>query len=107
MIKLAFVIIFLARVCATDSAIDSIENIEKSLKELEIFCHGKKRVDFCSMEHLELAYSYLIKQKERILMSTQKELDEKRRAKKIRHQNRKDGLKMMWLLREYFLDRHI
>ena len=107
MIKLAIVIIFLAHACAKHSPIDSIESINQSLKELERFCKDKKRVDFCSNEHLDLVASYLIKQKERLLISMQKELEEKRRAEKIRQQNRKDGLKMKWILREYFLDRHV
>jgi hypothetical protein len=104
--NLTLILIFFALVDSKEYPINSVTDYNKSLKDLKNFCTGKKVMDFCSKEHLQLAEYYLLKQSEQIRMKMIEDQRDAVKAKRLREQNRLNGKRWLWILREHFLDRH-
>ena len=105
--NLTLILTLLAVVNSKENQINSAADYTKSLNDLKNFCTGKKVMDFCSKEHLQLAEYYLLKQIEQIKVKMLEVQRDAVRAKRLREQNRINGERWLWILRSHFLDRHI
>ncbi len=56
---------------------------------------------------MDIAVAFLKKQREIIRKNMEKAEREERKAERMRRKNRINSEKMIWSLREHFLDRHI
>jgi hypothetical protein len=105
-LSITFVLTFLAIVNAKQNLVNSIVNVHKTYSDLQSFCVGKSR-DFCSDEHMALSIKFLQNQLDQIKKNIGKLEQEARKAESKRRRNRLMGDKMVQMLREHFLDRHI
>jgi hypothetical protein len=56
---------------------------------------------------MDIAVAFLMKQREVIRKNMEKTEREERKSQRMRKKNRMNGEKMIWAMREHFLDRHI
>ena len=101
------VLMLLKSAWTKEKLVNSVASIDKSLQYLKIFCSNKDSIDFCSPDHLDIAVPFLKKQREIIRENMEKAEKEERKSQKMRQKNRIKSEKMIWTLREHFLDRHI
>ena len=102
-----FVLMLLKLAWTKEKLVNSVASIDKSLHDLKRFCSNKDSVDFCSPDHMGIAVAFLKKQREIIRENMEKKEREERKAERMRQKNRINSEKMIWALREHFLDRHI
>ena len=106
--KIIFLLMLLNNMVWTKESISKSEAIiRKSFEDLFNFCKGKKRVNFCSTEHMTLAVTILKKTQEETKLKMQRLEEEQRNAARIRKKNRLKEETWTWILRRHFLDRHI
>jgi hypothetical protein len=82
---------------------NSVASIDKSLDDLKAFCSNKNSINFCSPDHMGMAVALLQRQREIIRKKIEAE---ERKSQRMRQKNRINSEKMIWALREHFLDRH-
>jgi hypothetical protein len=104
--KLIFVLLLLKLARSKERLVNSEASIDQSLEDLKAFCSNKNSIDFCSPDHLSMAMDFLHRQRVIIRENMEKKEREERKAQRIRKKNRINGEKMIWALREHFLDRH-
>ena len=85
---------------------NSVASIDKSLDDLKAFCSNKDSINFCSPDHMGMAIAFLKKQRETIRKKIEAKEREERKAERMRQKNIIKGNKMVWAMREHFLDRH-
>jgi hypothetical protein len=106
--KIIFLLMLLTSIAwAKDSISKSEAIIRKSFEDLFNFCKGKKSVNFCSNEHMQLAVTILKKKQEETKLKMERLEEERKNAEKIRKKNLVKGEIWIWILRRHFLDRHI
>ena len=105
-LSITFVLAFLTLINAKEYLVNSIVNLHKTYSDLQSFCGGKYR-DFCSEEHMNLSVKFLQDQLEQIKKNVEKLEKEERKAESKRRRNRLREEKMVQMLRQHFLDRHI
>jgi hypothetical protein len=101
-----FVMLLLKLVWTKEKLVNSPASIDKNVQDLKAFCSNKNSVNFCSPNHMGMVIAFLKKQ--RVIVRNKIEIKEKeqRKLQRIRQKNRIDGEKMIWAMREHFLDRH-
>ncbi len=104
--KLIFALMLLNLAWTREKPMNSEASIDMSLDDLKTFCSNKNSVNFCSPDHMGMAVALLQRQREIIRKNLQKAEREERKSQRIRLRNRIIGDKMIWKLRERFLDRH-
>jgi hypothetical protein len=105
--KLILFLLLLKLAWTNEKPVDTVASIDKSLEDLKEFCLNKKSINFCSPDHMGMAMDFLHRQREVIRKNVEKTEREERKSQRMREKNRIDGEKMIWAMREHFLDRHI
>ena len=105
--KLIFVLLLLKLAWTKEKLANSVASIDKSLDDLKAFCSDKNSIDFCSPNHMGMAMDFLHRQREVTRKNMEKKERDERKLERIRQKNRIKGDKMIWALRERFLDRHL
>ncbi len=89
-----------------EKLVNSEASIDKSLEDLKTFCSNKNSINFCSPDHMGMAVALLQRQREILRKNLEKAEREERKSQRMRQKNRINSEKMIWSLREHFLDRH-
>jgi hypothetical protein len=105
--KLIFVLWLLEPVWTKEKLVNSVAIIDKSLQDLKSFCSNKNSTNFCSPEHMSMVIAFLKKERELLRKKIEEKERDERKLERIRQKNRIKSEKMIWILREHFLDRHL
>ena len=105
--KLIFVLWLLEPVWTKEKLVNSVAIIDKSLQDLKSFCSNKNSLNFCSPEHMSMVIAFLKKKRELLRKKIEEKERDERKLERIRQKNRIKSEKMIWILREHFLDRHL
>jgi hypothetical protein len=104
--KFICILLLLKLAWTKEKPVDSVASIDKSLEDLKEFCTNKNSVNFCSPGNMGMAMGFLQRQRDTITKNIEKTEREERKSQRTRLRNRIKGDKMIWALRERFLDRH-
>jgi len=104
--KILLIMLLLKLAWAQEKLLNSVASIDKSLEDLKTFCSNKHSVDFWSADHMDMAMDFLHRQREFLRKNMEKAEREERKSQRMRQKNRINSEKMIWTLREHFLDRH-
>ena len=104
--KLIFVLLLLKSAWAKEKLVNSVASIDKSLVELKAFCSNKESINFCAPEHMGVVIAFLKNKRETLRKKIEAKERDERKLERMRQKNRINSEKMIWSLREHFLDRH-
>ena len=105
--KFIFVLLLLKLAWTKEKLANSVASIDKSLEDLKAFCTNKNSgINFCSPDHMGIAVAFLKKQRDIIRKKIEANERNERKSQRMRQKTRINHEKMIWALREHFLDRH-
>jgi hypothetical protein len=104
--KFILIWLLLNLVWTKENLVNTLAIIDKNVQHLKAFCSTKNSINFCSPDQMDIAIALLLREKEVLRKNMKIKEREERKLQRIRHKNRIKSEKMIWILREHFLDRH-
>ena len=105
--KFILILLLLNLVLTREKLVNTVAIIDKNVQHLKAFCSTKNSINFCSPDQMNIAIALLQREKEVLRKNMEKKARDERKLERIRQKNRINDEKMIWALRERFLDRHI
>jgi len=108
--QITLMVAYFICVFTNEIRVESIVKINKIDQDLKTFCKDKN-LHFCSKENMKLSMDFLQNQLDQIKRNMERAEKEARKeankAEKIRRRNRLREERLLFLLRQHFLDRHL